>query len=100
MLSRVLSRLLRSAPLLDLYPMLPLLSIAAPGKSYHFGGSFPHSRDDRSIFTTDRLGRPGAWRRIHLVDASVFPNVPATTFTLTVMANSHRIASEVLMLPT
>ena len=28
-----------------------------------------------------------------------FPNVPATTFTLTIMANAHRIASETLELP-
>jgi hypothetical protein len=27
----------------------------------------------------------------------VFPTVPATTFTLTIMANAHRIASEVLL---
>jgi choline dehydrogenase-like flavoprotein len=33
-----------------------------------------------------------------LVDASVFPNVPAMTFTLTVMANAHRIAFETLEL--
>ena len=37
-----------------------------------------------------------AWNRIHLVDGAVFPSVPATTFTLTVMANAHRIASESL----
>jgi choline dehydrogenase-like flavoprotein len=37
-----------------------------------------------------------AWRSIHLVDASVFPTVSATTFTLTIMANAHRIARRVL----
>ena len=46
--------------------------------------------------TTDRTGRLAAWDHIHLVDASVFPDVPATTFTLTIMANAHRIASETL----
>ena len=43
---------------------------------------------------TDRLGRLRRWTNIHLVDASVFPTVPATTFTLTIMANAHRIATE------
>jgi choline dehydrogenase-like flavoprotein len=33
---------------------------------------------------------------VHLVDASVFPAVAATTFTLTIMANAHRIATEVI----
>ena len=33
------------------------------------------------------------FKAIHLIDASVFPTVAATTFTLTVMANAHRIAT-------
>jgi choline dehydrogenase-like flavoprotein len=31
------------------------------------------------------------WRRIHLVDASVLPDIPATQITFSVMANAHRI---------
>jgi len=31
---------------------------------------------------------------VHLLDASVFPSIPATTITLTVMANAHRIATQ------
>jgi choline dehydrogenase-like flavoprotein len=46
-------------------------------------------------FSSDILGRVGPWRNVHLVDASVFPTVAATTFTLTIMANAHRIATEV-----
>lgn len=99
MLRTVVTRLLRSARLLDLYPVLPMLRLSAGGKSYHVGGSFPHTGSGSTIFGSDRLGRVGPWRRIHLVDASVFPNVPAMTFTLTIMANAHRIASEALGLP-
>ncbi|TIW07959.1 MAG: hypothetical protein E5V70_09525, partial [Mesorhizobium sp.] len=51
---------------------------------------------DTGSATTDSLGRLARWDRIHLIDGSVFPNVPATTFTLTVMANSHRIACEAM----
>jgi choline dehydrogenase-like flavoprotein len=29
--------------------------------------------------------------RVHVVDASVLPSVPATTITYTIMANAHRI---------
>jgi ferredoxin len=97
MLRAVAGRLVHSARLLDLYPVLPMLRLAAGGKSYHWGGSFPHSSArSRSAtpFTSDCLGRVGSWQRIHAVDASVFPNVPAMTFTLTIMANAHRIATE------
>jgi choline dehydrogenase-like flavoprotein len=43
---------------------------------------------------SDLLGRPPGWERVHAVDASVLPSVPATTITLAVMANAHRIGSE------
>jgi ferredoxin len=100
MFRNVLRRILRVAPSLDLWPVLPMMFFAAPGKSYHFGGSFPHSDAPADgPLTTDRLGRLSQWSNIHLIDASVFPNVPATTFTLTIMANAHRIAAETEALP-
>ncbi len=94
MLRRVIRRMTRVAPLLDLWPMVPLVTLSAPGHSYHFGGSFPHRQCSvDGPLTTDRLGRLPRWPRVHLIDASVFPTIPATTFTLTIMANAHRIAS-------
>jgi choline dehydrogenase-like flavoprotein len=95
MFRRVAYRMLKAAPKLDLWPVMPMAFLSAPGKSYHFGGSLPHrvARADGPL-TTDRVGRLRAWSRVHFVDASVFPTVPATTFTLTIMANAHRIATE------
>jgi choline dehydrogenase-like flavoprotein len=43
---------------------------------------------------SDRLGRPAGLARLHVVDASSLPAIPATTITLSVMANAHRIAAE------
>ena len=93
MLHALVRAMLRVAPALDLWPVVPMISVSPAAKSYHFGASFPHG-ETRSARTTDRTGRLAAWDRIHLVDASVFSEVPATTFTLTIMANAHRIASE------
>ena len=98
MLRRMTIAMLRAAPALDLWPILPMTTVSPAAKSYHFGGSFPHS-EHRTGLGTDRLGRLDRWENIHLIDASVFPNVPATTFTLTIMANAHRIASESQCLP-
>ncbi len=95
MLRRFVSSLVRAAPTLDLWPVLPKTTVSPAAKSYHFGGSFPHG-DARRGLTTDRLGRLENWEHIYVIDASVFPNVPATTFSLTIMANAHRIASETL----
>jgi len=98
MLRALLLRITRSAQLLDLYPVIPMFRLSPVGKSYHWGASFPHMTSAKSVFSSDSLGRVGPWKRTHLVDASVFPTVPAMTYGLTVMANAHRIASESLEL--
>jgi choline dehydrogenase-like flavoprotein len=89
-------RLLRAAPKLDLWPVGSRSTLSGAAKSYHFGGSFAHRSVPATAGTTDRRGRLDEWSRVHLVDGSVFPSVPSTTFTLTVMANAHRIADEAL----
>jgi ferredoxin len=95
MLQEVLRRITRAAPYLDLLPIKMMQFVSATARSYHFGGSFSHARLDRAgPLNTDRVGRLKPWRHVHLVDGSVFPSIPATTFTLTVMANAHRIAEE------
>ena len=73
-------------------PLLPLLQIGKPGQGSHIGGTFP-MRHTPGELETDLLGRLAGMRRVHIVDASVFPSVPATTITLSVMANAHRIGS-------
>ena len=93
MLRRFVSAMAKAAPALDLWPVAPMISVSKATKSYHFGGTFPLSDASRGL-ETDRLGRLERWNRIHLIDASTFPSVPATTFTLTIMANVHRIATE------
>jgi choline dehydrogenase-like flavoprotein len=74
--------------------MLPigcLAQVGQPGKGNHLGGSFP-MRHTPGDWHTDTLGRLARWERIHLVDASVLPSVPASTITFSVMANAYRIA--------
>ena len=74
--------------------LTPLLEIGAPGRGYHTGGSFPMQSAPSGTFATDRLGRPNGLERVHAVDATVFPSIPAGPITFSVMANAHRIASE------
>jgi choline dehydrogenase-like flavoprotein len=92
-LRRVVQQLRRTGRALDLHPIPGQTKLSAAAKSYHYGGTFAMSRQGPGEFTSDTLGRVGPWRNVHLVDGSVFPTVPATTFTLTVMANAHRIAT-------
>jgi hypothetical protein len=90
-------KLVANARLLGGAPVVPAIQFAEPGRSYHSGGTFPMRARPRK-FETDVLGQPVGLDRVHLVDASVFPSVPATTITLTVMANAHRIATQVAAL--
>jgi choline dehydrogenase-like flavoprotein len=96
MLKNVIRQLRRSGRALDLHPIPGQTRLAAAAKSYHYGGAFAMREKRDGDFSTDLLGRVGSWRNVHLVDGSVFPTVPATTFTLTVMANAHRIATQSL----
>ena len=95
MMRQVARRVTAAAPLLDLWPVLPALRMSAGGKSYHWGGTFPHG-SSRSRLSSDPLGRVGPWQRVHLVDSAVLPTIPATTFALTVMANAHRIVDSTM----
>lgn len=79
------------APRIGAVPLAPLMEISEPGRGFHIGGSFPMSTSPNRL-QTDTLGRPFGWRRIHAVDATVLPSIPATTITYPVMANAHRIA--------
>ena len=78
-------------------PITPLVEIAEPGRGFHSGGSFPMARAP-GPWQSDRLGRPFGMERVHAVDSTVFPSIPATTITLTAMANAYRIGREVSVL--
>ncbi len=83
---------------LGAFPLPIMLKVAEPGRSFHSGGSFPMTHEPKG-FQTDLLGRVPRWRRIHAVDATVFPSIPATTITFSAMANAHRIGWEAAQLP-
>jgi ferredoxin len=97
MFRQVVGAVVKAGPSLDLWPVLAALRMSPGGKSYHWGGTFPHASSPTSAASSDSLGRVAPWRRIHLVDSSVFPNVPATTFAMTLMANAHRIVDTTII---
>ena len=63
------------------------------GRSYHLSSSFPMSDDAELWNTSDLMGRPRGLKFVHVVDATVLPDVPPQSPTLTVMCNSARISS-------
>jgi choline dehydrogenase-like flavoprotein len=76
-------------------PISQMMRVGLPGRGFHTGGTFPMKAKPARL-QTDVLGRPPGLTRVHLVDSSVFPSLPATTITLSVMANAHRIATQAI----
>ena len=68
-------------------------TMVAPGRSFHAGGSFPMGSEN-APYCSDLLGRPAGLSRTHLLDASTFPSIPASTIAYTAMANSDRVINE------
>ncbi len=91
-MKRTVRKLSRHRGKLRALPLGPFMRVGTPGQFFHSGGSLP-MRDEPNRLETDVLGRPQGLSRVHVVDASVFPSVPATSITMSVMANAHRIGS-------
>jgi choline dehydrogenase-like flavoprotein len=91
-LKRASDRLAQVARLAGMIALTPLVRLNPLGSSFHCGGTFP-MRGNPNKAETDVLGRPAGFRRVHLIDSSVFPSIPASTITFSVMANAHRIAT-------
>jgi choline dehydrogenase-like flavoprotein len=92
MLARVMNKLASNWRRIGAVPAIPMLHLPPPGRGFHSGGSFP-MREDPGKFESDVLGRASGFKRVHVVDSTVLPTIPATTITFTVMANARRIAS-------
>ncbi len=92
-LRRVWRRLARIGHMAGMIALPALGQVAAFGSGYHCGATFPMSGQPRAG-GSDLLGRIAGWKRIHLVDASCWPDIPSGPVTLTGMANSDRIARQ------
>ena len=90
---KIAGKLTGLAFLSGVLPLAPLIQIGQPGRGFHTGGSFCMSRQPK-LGETDILGRPYGLERVHAIDASVLPTIPATTITYTVMANAYRIGTQ------
>ena len=72
----------------------PGLSKTTPtGWGFHHAGTLP-SRLAPGEMETHLDGRLWNSRRVRVIDASVFPSLPAKNHSLTMMANAYRIASD------
>jgi choline dehydrogenase-like flavoprotein len=78
---------------LGLTPITFMFKLSKICKSFHYGAAMPMS-DNPQKNQTDIWGRPRGLKRLHVIDATIFPNIAAGSITPTIMANAYRIAAE------
>jgi choline dehydrogenase-like flavoprotein len=72
-----------------------LASYSPPGWGFHYAGSLPMKREPQA-YQTHVDGRLWNSKRVRVIDGSVLPSLPAKNHSLTMMANSARIANEMI----
>lgn len=87
-------KLAELAPTFGCHVIKPFVQDTTQAHGFHLGASMPMKKNPSSAMETDTLGRPLGWKKIHVVDSSVFPSIPATTVGVLAMANARRIAIE------
>lgn len=92
-IQRLIKYLRKQSKLLGFFPVSALLKISKIAKSFHYGGSMPMFHHPKNL-ETDCLGRLSGLHRVHVVDTSIFPSIPAGSITPTMMTNAYRIAME------
>lgn len=71
-----------------------LASMPPPSWGFHHAATLPMRLDPKQ-FETHTDGRLWDSRRVRIIDGSVLPSLPAKNHSLTIMANSARIAEQV-----
>jgi hypothetical protein len=75
-----------------------LKNINLTGASYHWGSSFPMSKNSKNIeMSTDLLGRLSGYSNIYILDASILPDIPASPMTFNVCVNVSRIIKKLFL---
>ncbi len=89
-----LSPLLATLRRLGGFSLGMLASMPPPSWGFHHAGTLP-MRLQPKPFETHTDGRLWDSRRVRIIDGSVLPSLPAKNHSLTIMANSARIAEQV-----
>lgn len=76
---------------LGVFFITPAIQHMPPGAGHHYGATFPMRSTPTAPHHTNTWGQLTGWQRLSLIDSSIFPEIPATTLGLTIMANAHRI---------
>lgn len=92
-LIRELIRICRSV---GAYTVYPLTVFVTPGHAIHYAGTLPMSKNPDSALNCTVEGELSGEPGVFVVDAALFPRLPAKNFSFAVMANAMRIADGII----
>jgi hypothetical protein len=75
----------------DFYIFNFLKNINLPGASYHYGSSFPMTKDKDREGGTSLIGELNGHKNLFILDSSILPDIPASPTTFNVCLNVSRI---------
>lgn len=87
--ARLLFLLAKQVRTLGLLPLPFIGGIAKPGSSVHYGSSLPIGGG--GVMACDVDGALKNHPSVYIADAASLPDIPAGSYTLSIMANAHRI---------
>ena len=65
------------------------------GSSYHYGGSFPMTLNEKNKDGSSVKGNLNQYKNIFITDQSVLPEMPGSPTTFNAMVNAARIVNEI-----
>lgn len=81
---------------LSFFSLPALCKYPAPGNSYHYAGSLPMKTQPQNRYEASVNGLLFGTKHVYVVDAANFPLLPSKNHTFTIMANSMRIAHQLM----
>jgi hypothetical protein len=74
--------------------LIPIPVMVGNYGTYHVGSTIPMSENTTCRNASDLQGRPAGYRSVHVVDSSIFPDLPATTIGLLSSSLAYQIVKD------
>lgn len=91
----IIKNILKLCRRLGLYAVPSRIVEVPSGHSIHYAGTLPMTTFPNKNYTCSKFGELYGEPDVHVVDGSLFPNLPAKNFSFATMANAMRIADHV-----
>ena len=93
---KLISEAVSKLKAIGMFTFESLAMASSNGNSIHYGGTLPMSKKPSSPYHTTIFGELSQDKNIYILDGSCFGSIPATSYSLSVMANAMRISQNIV----